>query len=633
MANNMTNNEAKLFLPAVNPERECSSIKYLNKDVLLDLFLPLAKLLTHYTIVPKIGSKTELVRLLKNNDNIKSLNKLLKGQLSEIYLSFTKSLDNLQPFINGDSRLKKVWELIITSKEVDSKEIEKILGREVKIGVTSSWHYHYFPEALFYPLTVTYVTTPSYYAINKGEKKSYGFTVRPADRANLAKIVFGEKIINPEVLTTLPLDDNLVTEDFERFISSDLAYLSGVAMTGNVLSATGNITAAKLKSMKKNFKTPEFGINEGDYPVDRIEMLVNAYFLFKENGFAYKEVPDTTNPGKFAKYVATKMGGRLIATKLGILLPAFKGFTKVWTENANGQWVTDAVASLIGPAADGWMSLENLSLRFLCTDLSNSDKYRYLKSSTCTLFGADAKSKNTLKRKSDILDIIDVRSKNIDWFEEVDFPFVLHWLKMLCATGLLEIAEVKSPELRSNDPLEGMRYVRLTSLGLFAFGFTDTYTLVKRESAQEIEIDDSNGIITVLSDSCPYIMFLQQISESISSNRFKITPASLIKNCTTNEQVLDRLDNLELFVDIDQYPGMSAIIDEAEKRIKCAERLQDQYVIVKLKPGLPDLVSLITTYAPLRSKVILAEQGICLVKYQDYYKFKEICSKHGYLLD
>lgn len=621
--------EIELFLPAIKIDREGSNLMKLDKESLRSLVAPLADLLKNHIVVIKKGSDPVIADMMRNICDSKYFNKLLKAQYATLYISFVRDLSNLVNVVKTDSRLEETWRHIIKNPEITSEEINNLTGHRIGIFSGSYWGSFYYCDILFFPLVVLIVDT-SYRRRADHKDPLYTLSLYASLRSDLARKFFGETCLDAVILESLPAYSNLVTEDFEKYIPADLSFLSGLAMTGNVVSSTGSITAAKIKSVKKTFKTGEFKSREELWPLDRIELLINAYFLFECYGFGHKEPRDTANTGKFAKFVVDKLAKYITSTKFGAFLPAFKGFTKVWTESTNADALTKIIHTLIAPAAEGWMDMNNLKLRYLSSNPVKSKNYPII---YYPLFSSDSRMRHTLKRKNDELDIFASRSSNISWFEEIDFPFVLHWLKFLCAAGLLEIALENTTEPNKHDEMEGMRYLRLTSLGRYALGFDKEYLAEKPDVSAEMEIDDANGIITILSDNCPYTFFLEQVSTKISKNRFHITPESLMKNCDSANKLFDRLDNLEVFIDIDKYTGFGAIIDEAENRVRCAERLDDDYIILKLKTGLPGLVRLIMTNTRLRSNVILAEQGICLVKSTFMAKFKEICCDHGYLLD
>ncbi|MBD5356846.1 MAG: hypothetical protein HDR88_07570 [Bacteroides sp.] len=623
--NKKTDYRIELMLKAVDIQKQGTELMKLGKDNLRDIIIPLAYFLQPYAVSATKGSSPDIAHMMSQISNIKYFNKLLKEQLAQLYISFGTDLKNIYAVARCDSRLEEAWKLILNSPEISSVDIEDVLKRKLNVVSTPYWGTSYFCELIFSPLIVLEIDRYRY-SFSGNRDNKYKFTLLTDSREKLVKAFFGEKALEPIVMEKLPEGKDLIIENFEKCISSDLSFLSGIAMTDSVLSSTGAVTAAKIKSLKKTFKTLEFQTVTNEWSIDRIEMLVNAFFLFDTYGGKYGEKVDTKNPAKFAKFIVDTLPLCLSSTKFGAFLPAFKGFTKTWTDSSNAGTITKIIGKLLSTAADGWLSLENLRLRYLCTGSSGSSSYTHL-------FSLESISRHTLKRKSDNLDTYDMRSKGIDWVNEVDFPFVVHWIRFLCGAGLLEIAEEKNSGELKDDMLEGIRYVRLTPLGRYAYGFDNKYTPIKATISTEFEIDDSNCIITVLSDNCPYTLFLQQISVAISTNRFHITPESLLKNCDSYHKVYDRLDNLEAIIDVEKSPGLKAVIDEVDKRVKCAEYLPDDYVILKLRPDLPGLVKIITTNKDIRSNVILAEQGILLVKRSFLYRLKNICSNNGYLLD
>lgn len=593
-------------------------LRQLEKSSLWNLLAPLADILKSYNVQPANGSSKEIAEKINMLSNPRTQNLLFNNDLAIIYQSFTSSPSNLPTLAELEPRLRKAWNYIITSPEVDSDYLEDILGRKLPVVSIGYWNRVYLIDSLLAPLKVT----GSYHDhLYNDYKIIYSLSLTSEARKSLGEMFLGWEAVSARVTAELPEGENLVTEEFEASLPSDLLYLSTMAITGT-FKADSPITAARLKSFRKNFDTSDFRPYTLLSSLDRTELLFNIYSLFHRHNASTAPAAD---PKKFSKFILDNLAYHIRGPWFGMLLPRFKSFTKAWADDSYVVYITQVVNQLLreGNGRD-WMSLDNLRLRYMCSGKKGSHY------SVLPLFGYMQCRKSTLKTKATGLLVNETFTDN-DWFEEIDFGFVLNWIKMLCATGLLEIAQLnRDDNLFSN--LEGMRYVRLTPLGRYAFGYEEDYQPPIVSRGPELEVDDANRIVTVLSESCPYTMFLQQVARRISPTRYLITDENLVKGCDSLESAEKRLENFRNIIDLKECPEIAKTIEIARRRIKSVERRTSNYTVYQLDPAFPELVRLIATDSKIRPNVILAEKGMVMVKNTFLPDFKSICSRHGFIV-
>lgn len=611
-----------LYLPAVSPkDYRLPDLMRVSKDDLYALISPLRELLRKCNLTFSKASDEGIVKLMRN---FIENGKLLKENIAYIYLSFTSFIANVYFVAQASDTLLQCWKKIITSPDVYSKELGKILGRRIAVGRPNTWGSSVFIECIFYPLKIKEITYESGYS--SWERTAfYNFSLPAESRQQLAEMFLDKSEVEPQLAESLPENDNF-TVGFEPRLFSDLAYLSAMGKTGSPLSsARGTVSGSRLKSIKKDLDSAEIPSCCEKYPIDRVEMLTYAFFTLGENE---KDLTTLADPGYFAKMVLKSVANRITGPQFELFLPAFKGFAKTWAESSNARFLTEIAEELIAPGADAWMSLSNLKMRYLCSTVLRMKVYSY---TYMTLFDAGSKNNSTLKRRDDTLSVYERRSQNIRWFDEVDFPFLLHWIKFLCAVGIVEIAF--SSKCEKNDLLEGMRYVRLTPLGRYAFGIDSEYEKSEADDVCSFEFDDANCIVTLLSDSCPYSFFLRQISLPIGTRRFKITPGSLLKGCDGKGAFAERKANLQKILDIDKTSALKSVVEEADRRTKCVEKVSGGYKIFKVDGSLPGFTEMLLADKEIRKNSILGEKSTIFIKTTFLPRFKEICAKRGYLAD
>ena len=600
-------------------DKEGGFLMRLREDDIKTLIKPLIDFLKPYVIEGTPDSDPKLVDLMNQYKKNPYLSSLKKKEIGSLFVSFVKSYQNMLAVCRKDENLEKTWKKCLLSADISSTEISELMKRKMVTLDSYNWNYSTYREPFFFDLIPIEIRGDYYYSRYRETKK--WFTMYSDERREYVKLFFGEQYLEPLVKKELPENLNLLVENFEPYIPSDLIYLSGIGISQS-FNTIGTLTAAKIKSLKKLFSSQDFKIVRKDRPLDRIELLANAFFNFYELKINQKEGDKTKQPTEFVNFIVNKYPNLLNGTKLGPFLPEYKGITRSWASEVNTSVICSNIKNLLKGAEKGWLSLDNLKIRFLCIPVSIK-----VRSSYVHLFSTNARNRHTLRRKDELEN---EGSNEIQWFDDIDFPFVLHWIKFLCGVGILEIAS--DPE-NTDDETEGMRFVRLTPLGKFAFGYENIYQTETVVMHSELDIDDDNCIITVLSDLCPFKLFLQQISTPIGKNRFRITPESLVKGCDMSSKVMERINNLKEIVDLRNSPGLSGVIKKAEKRVKCINYLSGDYVIIKLREDLPEFAKFIIDNREVRENSILAEKGIILVKRNFIIKFQNICAEAGFLIN
>ncbi len=610
----------ELNLPMVRPEKLFLAIENITKEDLIMLISPLTPYFENKELVFTPESDSKICADLMQQTNPKRKDKSLKNSMLHIYASYASDLENLYYTVCRDETMTKGWRKILDMATVDSATLHTIFGREVKVSAPLTPNVPGLTECLFNPLRVV---DPRVLG-NPGDKdvpRMTQLSLYPATRRQLAQLFIKPEAVDPSVMSVLPAGANLAVESFEGNIPVDLAYLTALdLMNKGMAQGADTLTPARLKAIKKNFETPGFLPSDIGYPVDRVEMLTVAYSLIDRKAGSCIKTAD------FARAVFENIPRMISGVVFDIFLPAFKGFSKTWAVNDNVPDIIKLTTLLLMPATKGWMSLHNLRLRYLCHVLPGYDKVFYM-----PLFSPGSLSAHTLKRKSDD-GKLSSRSFSIDWFGEVTFPFIVHWIKFLCALGMVDIAVDRAQLDNPDDPLEAMRYIKVNALGKYAFGLEKRYVSPVMDLDRMLEIDDRNGIITVLKDKCPYLPYLKQITEPIADRRFRITPRTMLMNAPCRKAAELTLSSLGNIIDLPRYPNLKAAVDEALKRSCCSEPVKGEYRIIKIKPDIPGLVSFIAGEPQIRKECFLGENGMILVPQKFVDTFTEICRSNGYLL-
>ena len=585
-----------------------------------ELLAPFAKMVREGIIMADPLSTMKMKGYMQDLKLKGGLDTLSDTALSQLYNSFEGTLSNVLAVAKADRRYEDAWKRLITSLEVTTTQLKEQLGREVIVAAGYSWHYSNFAEILFAPLTV--IDLWQTYSRADKDYHRHGLLSMDVDtRISLSDLFFGIEYRMPHLSAKLPADRDLTIENFEQATATDLMMLDGVALNGSLLGSNGAITSAAVKKVKAQTPISDFTHNPGQWPLDRVEMLALTYFtLLDEKDKNGKKEIDIR---QLARFAVENMARNLIGPMYNTFLPDLQGFTKAWTIHSYPSRVARSVQSILMEAKDEWLDLSNFRMMLLCSPTEGDNNYTFL-----TLFTYEGQRKAKLIRKADKEKGIDT-GDTIDWGEEVGLKFAVHWVKYLCALGLVELAVDPSAD-GQRDLTEGMRYARLTPLGRYALGIDAEYTLKSAKGNLGIEFDPRNAIITIDAKS-PYQMFLSNVAKRISPTRFSISAETLLKGCTTKGELEQRIDNLRTIIDPEKEPSLKNIIDEARLHTDCAVR-DGGYSLLRLRADLPGLREAILTNRELREMTILAGPTLALVKTHKIDRFNSILAGLGYLM-
>lgn len=593
-----------------------SGLYRLNKDEVEALLLSFSKIARsdQYMLSPtSAATMKERYKFLCEKGNLR---KITKDEQIALYLAFANNLTNIPAIASKDKAYDEAWRELLTHYEVRASKFIEIFGRAIERKTYYGWGYKTIPEAIFFAVNID--ATGSY---NPSSEYDI-YSVAPKNRRILSEYFFGKSFLEPKLSETLPEDGNFIVENFESQIATDILTLDAVALNNNILKSNGAISTSAVKTIKKQTKIREFHSFGEVWPLDRIELVSLTYFIEKikmaKNG--------AISVNSLAKFAVNEMPKIIEGSQFSSFFPEYQGFNKQWAQDSYMKILTEIIADFIKAAGKEWMSLSNLRLRLLC---SEEDRGSILK-----FFPPKGRYKSFLMRRAENNEAVKPDFyDSIDWFEDITLKFAIHWLKYLCAVGVVELAIDRDYNGSEKYPLDGLRYVRLTGLGRYAFGLTATYTPPAAEISEgSPEYDSQNGIITLPNPDSPYKMFLSTIARQIGPSRFKLTVESLMKGCRKKFELENRINSLKTVINFDREAGLSDLVKEALNRTDCVER-EGGYSLLKIKKHQKEIISLILNDKGLREIATVTPNKMVLVKTSALDKFFTLCINNGYLVE
>lgn len=608
------NKKDKVLLKLVENKDGKTFLNYFNKDDLVKCIFTTYKYLKNNKVEYTPDSDNKIIWIM-NRFLAKKPNELLKDELSSLIASLGYNLYNLKQLLLLDNkkRFLNLWKEVLLNPEVNLSKAKEILGYPLEIMATGGWNVRYLSDLLILPVSLSaddsYYSRYSYY----NSYKPTVLLVSQSIRKFAIEIFFGESYITPKIKKEI--DDNLIIENFEKYIYEDCEYMAGVKSCNSLTSSSGTLTAARIKSISSKLSSPDFASYKLQYPVLRKSMLILA---FKESAEYTKNKVDVKY---LAKDFVSNFGRHLLSGDFSIMLPKYKGFTKNYTEGSRAFYISQLINKLIAPAADGWMSMEYFSVIYLCNDniINGHSAYTFL-------FNINDYSRYASLRLESQSAF--EKAPNISLWYDLTLPYIVHYIKLLCALGLIEIA-VDPKEV--DDTMEGIKYIRMTRLGRYAFGIDKDYKCIMESQADQFELDKDNPIVTVLNPQSPYIMFLEQFGKRIGANRFHISASEMIRKASGKEQVRLWVENFINIVCPEPTGIWKKIIDEIEERINIRLSAGSAFSIVQLDTKIPGLVEFISNDKEIRENSIFAQRGYMLVYTSYMVNFQKKLKAAGYI--
>ncbi|HRR07433.1 MAG TPA: hypothetical protein PLO56_01965 [Rhodothermales bacterium] len=238
---------------------------------------------------------------------------------------------------------------------------------------------------------------------------------------------------------------------------------------------------------------------------------------------------------------------------------------------------------------------------------------------------------------------IEKKIHSLQAIEVAAVPFIKSFFALMACLGLVEIAytEPKNDKfcIRNEKYLtlfDGIKYVRLTDLGVYFFGQENSYVykrVIARSEEIKITLDPDFLIISISKPDSIKEANLSRFAEQVATCRFRVDFRRFLKNCTTPEEAKGRIEEFQRIVDtpVSEWPlNWIQFIVNIQKRIRPI-RAVASYQVFKLDDD-PDLLQLFLT-DPVLSKLILrAENRHIMVEHAHVSELKGRLGVLGYLM-
>ncbi|MCM1491042.1 MAG: hypothetical protein NC095_09480 [Muribaculum sp.] len=216
-----------------------------------------------------------------------------------------------------------------------------------------------------------------------------------------------------------------------------------------------------------------------------------------------------------------------------------------------------------------------------------------------------------------------------DYYGRVKLPVIKGLILMIAALGLIDIAFEPDGEFQK------LKYLRITNAGLWISKRCKSIKVEMKKIDDGMHFDPDSLMITIRDKNSPNFALLNDLTEKITSNRFKITGTALLRGCKSSIELKTRIDRLkDYLLGGVESDSLSLLIAQLYARInKVKPAVDSEYYIMDVDPNDNELHKLITSNSQIRKNTLRVEGWKLLVKKSFYSTFIDKLRQSGYLTE
>lgn len=424
----------------------------------------------------------------------------------------------------------------------------------------------------------------------------------------------------------LPDDSDLKRYNIENIVLAKWPTLTMLYESEQLPHILNKQTASVVKKTQKALALPDFF---NTYPESTqaplsTSLLVNYYIFFR--GYTrQKELP--SEPELLIKCIfnETFLTNTYNDFTLSVLLPYLKGIKKSKLESYNYRYVINTLVTLLRDNhKKNWLSVDQLIMALRISSEQGEEHFMLI--SPYHIDDMDLRN-----------GFIEDKGQNCyihpgNLVRQLSEPFAKAVLFTLSTLGIVELA-YHEPQAGDTSPYDGLQYVRLTELGKYALGVTDSYEPQSaHDDSPAFELDDKRLLIKVLHDDSPFKQLLGDFADGISPTLYSVSYKSFLRDCSTRFDVERKVKMFGQYICKKQPQVWKQFMDDVMKRCNPFGVPKDDYVILSIPKYNTDLQRLVLTNPTIRNYVLKAENFMLLVKKDDMNKLTAALKKFGYLV-
>ncbi len=543
-----------------------------------------------------------------------------KKKLKKDYIEFIAIIKNPQNFIlfyeEWAEGTQKLFKKILLEHYVFNEEATKMLGEpSIKKKSSYYWDNHVVNEKLSNWVTTGRAKAPVSRKKSYDQRDYYLFLNNTDQYATLLPALFPE-IMKVEKTEELPHAESYKTYCGEANIFTAFPIMSSLYDSGQLNLGRSKLPASELKKAAKLLNLPEF-FNDGNKYFSNIcaSYVLNLYTIYCDDLYDN----DLTETQDLLKDLFKKLD-ECQEYLLPILMPHFTGFRKNISEYSSCGNIINSIQSVFRDLHTyGWIPVQTLSMH--CRLKGEYSENNYL------MFYYGDLEKVTLHNDYDDKDIY---LSNV--LQEITRPYIKAVLFMMAAFGFVEIAYREKPTEEATSHYDGLEYVRLTNLGLYALGIKRKYVRTQQADIKYFELDSERLIIKSLVDNNPYESLLSNMATPISKKMYKVCYESFLNGCEKLQDITSKIDFFKSYICKEPPANWEQFFKDLEGRCKLLKAPQKKYSLLQIPSDNKDLQRIVLNDPTIRKYTLKAEGFIILVETTNKSKVVDALKKYGYLL-
>ena len=228
-----------------------------------------------------------------------------------------------------------------------------------------------------------------------------------------------------------------------------------------------------------------------------------------------------------------------------------------------------------------------------------------------------------------------------DYYYEIVFePMVKACLFYLGALGILELKyddpissyKINAKGLPYISSWDGLKYIKLTSLGLYTLGVNKTYEAKKIEKkVSNIKFDEYKPIITVDKTDTITIAKLEPYTDKYEENRYILSYSKVFRDCKSYKHLELKIDGFYKLFDIKLPKIFDSFFDDIKANSNMLKR-DLKLITIELKNN-KKLLNLFMTNKKLQEITTKASGYKILVSKDNMAKLTKIVKDNGFFIE
>ncbi|MCM1163632.1 MAG: hypothetical protein NC339_05220 [Muribaculaceae bacterium] len=505
---------------------------------------------------------------------------------------------------------KVVWRTLMRNIYLSEELVKQIIGEYPICVVKNSY---YSERMQVHPTMIWF----GYIAMGGWYKKFHYFFI-PTFIRDAFKSLFPLGELNPYRKVETDEPQEYITMQLEHETLALVPVIKNLWLNGNLEMGRFKVGATAINKVAKMTKVAEFTFNPDDRNARnlRASMLFNAFTIYGVDGGLNKSAI-SEEPQDLVKKMVKRLKANPSALAATLLFFIDKSTARLYEGNTIWAIWNNVSGILCSHPVGEWIDMEAfMDNLYHISDINNTLRvisFRALdESMVCnTRTGHSLNPSNML--------------------QEVSIPAMLSMIALFTSLGLLEISYRPVSDVQPS-PLCGLQKARLTSLGAYVFGLTQSYVYTVPTDVKYFELGDDRLLIRALGDTNPYEGMLSQFASSVGARRYAVSPESFLTDCSSRKDIERKIAAFKQVV----CASPPVIWEEFFKRLlnnsNCFKSCTSSYKIFDISPEAHELHELLVTNPAIRNCILRAEGYRILVPYEKISQLISLLKCAGYLL-